>query len=210
MVDQDLPTEAEYEALIDRYIEARGPDRDAVADEIERVFSVTTTILVLDLSGFSRLTARFGVIHYLAMVRRMRLLTNSLIGGHGGEVIKFEADNLFARFDRVDQAMQFAMDMLKGFGGMNVMTEDASDIHAAIGIAAGPVLLIEGRDAWGEAMNLASKLGEDLANPGEILVHEDAFQSSARPDIYKTEEVSLSVSGIRIKARRVIGFDLGG
>ncbi len=207
---RNLPTQRDYERLIDRYIEARGAERDEIEAEIHKSFSIDVTLLVLDLSGFSRLTAEYGVIHYLAMVRRMHLLTNTLIDDHSGKVIKFEADNLFAYFDSVDQAIHFAMEMQSGFKGMNVMTDDSSDIYASIGIATGPVLLIDQKDAWGAPMNLASKLGEDLAGKGEILVHEDAFAASKSPGSYETESKELSVSGITIKARLLKGLALPG
>ena len=208
MSERRFPTQQDYERMIDHYIEARGPERDEIEQQIHQTFSIDATVLVLDLSGFSRLTAEYGVIHYLAMVRRMHLLTHAVIGDHKGKVIKFEADNLFAHFDSVDQAIHFAFDMQSGFKGMNVMTDDSSDIYASIGVASGPVLLIDQKDAWGAPMNLASKLGEDLAGKGEILVHEDAFQASSAPDAYDTDRKSLSVSGITIQARLLKGLKI--
>lgn len=199
----------DYERLIDLYIETQGSKREAISAEIEARFSIQTTILVLDIAGFTRLTREFGIVHYLAMIRRMQLLTNSLIGDHSGDVIKFEADNMFAHFPNVDCAISFALDMLNGFQAMNIMTDDISDIHASIGIASGPVLTIEHKDAWGSAMNLASKLGEDLAQKDEILVQEASFLASEAPDNYRTERIEYPISGITIKARRILGLTLG-
>ena len=195
MAKRALPTQADYEALIDQYIEARGAERDLTQAKIEKDFAVDTTILVLDISGFSRLTAQYGVIHYLAMVRRMQLMVTATIGRHDGAVLKFEADNLYATFASVDAALQFALDLKAGFDGMNVLTDDDSDIHVSIGVASGEVLLIENRDAWGAAMNLASRLGEDVAARGEILVCAESFAASAQESAYHFAPRSIDDKG---------------
>jgi class 3 adenylate cyclase len=192
--------------MIDAYIEAGGVERAEIAARIERNFSVEGTILSLDISGFSRLTAKHGVIHYLAMVRRMQRVTSSFMERHKGEVIKYEADNLFALFETVDDAILFALEVRNAFEGMNVLTEDDSDIHVCIGIASGSVLVIEGKDAWGGPMNLASKLGEDIAGRGEILVHEESFATSSDRERYLTQAVSYNISAITIPAVHIEGI----
>ncbi len=205
MTEQDAQELHEYKVLIDRYIDAGDGQRIEIAAEIERRFSVETTILVLDISGFTRLTSKFGIVHYLSMIRRMQLLTTSIITDHQGEIIKFEADNLFAHFPDVDAAIGFSLDVLQRFRSMNVSTNDHSDIYASIGIASGSVLVLEHRDAWGSTMNLASKLGEDLAEKDEVLVHEDAFSASRKKSFYATERLELMASGISIPARKIRG-----
>lgn len=204
MAGRMRPTRQEYERLIDSYNAAGDDTRAGIAAQIESVFAVEGAILVLDLAGFTRLTAKRGIVFYLGMVRRMHLLAEELLPGHGGSVIKFEADNLFALFENVDAALAFALDMQTGFRAMNLLTEADADIHAAFGIAAGPVLLIDGRDAWGHAMNLASKLGEDLANGEEVLVAKDSFDLTAQGR-WTGEPVRFTVSGLEIDAVRVTG-----
>lgn len=54
------------------------------------------TVFVLDMSGFSRLTRKYGIIHYLSMVRRMQLTSEPIVKSFDGYMIKFEADNCFA------------------------------------------------------------------------------------------------------------------
>ena len=50
------------------------------------------------------------------------------------------------------------------------MTLRGIEIYVAIGIGYGRVLLVGDDDAWGDEMNIACKLGEDLAERGEDLV----------------------------------------
>ena len=49
--------------------------------------------------GFSRLSQKHGIIHYLAMIARMDLAARPAVEGNGGRVVKQEADNLFAVFE---------------------------------------------------------------------------------------------------------------
>lgn len=40
----------------------------------------------------------------------------------------------------------------------------------SVGIDVGDLLLLETEDCFGDAVNLAYKLGEDIARPGEVMV----------------------------------------
>lgn len=190
-----MATQQSFERLIDAFNEARGPERAQIEAQIEDLFAEDITVLDLDMAGFTRLTTKHGVIHYLAMVRRMNVLAEQMIGDHDGSILKFEADNLFATFPAVDNALQFALDMQTGLQGMNITTDDESDIHVAIGIASGRTLVIEGRDAWGGAMNLASRLGEDIGKPGEILVCAKSFEARTDQDAYAFETRVINDKG---------------
>ena len=55
-------------------------------------------VFVLDMSGFSLLTRKYGVAHCLSMVRRMQLTTEPIVRSYGGQMLKYEADNCFAVF----------------------------------------------------------------------------------------------------------------
>src|SRR5256886_5385868 len=50
------------------------------------------------------------------------------------------------------------------------MLPDEFDMHGEFGIGYGEILVIENEDIFGSEVNLASKLGEDLAQRGEILL----------------------------------------
>ena len=192
-----------YDQMIDRYIEAGQAEKPSIANEIEDVFSRDVTVFVLDISGFSRITAKRGIVFYLAMIRRMQRLSEQMIAEHDGKVIKFVADNLFATFTCVDNAINFAWSLNQGFEGMNVITEEDADIHISVGIASGPVLIIDEHDMWGDAMNMASKLGEDMAKAGEILVHRSSLPRMADPSRYATKPRNYRISGMMIDALEI-------
>ncbi|WP_416900064.1 MAG: adenylate/guanylate cyclase domain-containing protein [Minwuia sp.] len=162
---------AAYHRLLDEYWpESDGETRHRIEDEIWRRFGIEAAVLVLDMSGFSRLTQQYGAVHYLSMVRRMNISMEDVIARNQGQLVKFEADNSFAIFPTVNDALRCAIAANMQFQGMNLLTVERFDIRVCIGIAYGKILLVDGRDFFGEAVNTASRLGEDLADPGEILV----------------------------------------
>jgi hypothetical protein len=58
-------------AELDKFNAATQPvTRHHLEEHICDAFGVTKAPLVLDMSGFSQLTTRYGIIHYLGMVRR--------------------------------------------------------------------------------------------------------------------------------------------
>jgi adenylate cyclase len=153
----------------------------------------------MDMSGFSLLSQRHGIVHYLSMVQRMQLTTKPIIEKYHGEVVKFEADNCFAMFDEPLPAVRAAMALNTAFFGMNVLTEDEFDIRVSIGIDYGDVLLIGGPDYFGNPVNSASKIGEDLGEPGEILVTATAFKQIPESAGITGRKLSLTIAGVPIE-----------
>src|SRR6185312_15874003 len=96
------------------------------------------------------------------------------VQGNGGTVIKQEADNLFAVFETPADALEAALDIFRGFETINGIVPDDRDIFGSIGIGCGPTLVIDDEDLFGCEVNLASKLGEDIAGASEILLTHDA------------------------------------
>ena len=52
--------------------------RAKIEKTLWETFGEEQAVFVLDMSGFSRLTRKFGIIHYLSMVRRMQLTTGPM------------------------------------------------------------------------------------------------------------------------------------
>jgi class 3 adenylate cyclase len=111
-------------------------------------------------------------------------------------VVKFEADNCFAMFDDPLSAVRAAIALNTAFFGMNVLTEDEFDIRVSIGIDYGDVLLIGGPDYFGHAVNCASKIGEDMGSPGEILVTAAAFNKIPETAGIKGKKLELALAGV--------------
>ena len=173
------------------------PERIAEIDQkIRETFAETHAIMVLDMSGFSRLTIRYGIIHFLAMIHRMNAVVCPVVEEYSGRVVKLDADDVFAVFPDVGKALDASIDILKRLEAVNTGLPEELDLYASMGIGYGEVLNL-GDDMFGEQMNLASKLGEDLAQRSEILLTEAAHKQ-IEDDAREFEQIEMSISGLHL------------
>ena len=186
--------------MLDKYIGA-GPDElDGIEAEIWNTLGVEKTVLVVDMSGFSRITREEGLVRFMAMVRLMQQTTRPIAERFRGAVLKYEADNLFALFDRVKDAADAAVAMNIAFESTNIVMDPVRDIHICAGVDKGRLLYDDGADAFGDAVNIASKLGEDAAGPGEILISKRAWQDISELEDVRAEAREFSISGLTLEA----------
>ena len=190
-----------FQALLSQYIEHDDPSkRKLIEEQLWREFGATKAVLVMDLSRFSILTQKYGIVYNLAMVCRMQTISRPIIEREGGEVVKYEADNCFAMFDDVSSAVRAAIAVNHAFAELNAHTDEKFDILVGTGIDYGQVLLIGGPDYFGMAGNRASKLGEDVASGGEILITQTAYDLLPADAAVWAEPFELSISGLRLDA----------
>lgn len=189
--------------IIDEYNSASGDQVKLVEKRLWDTYGKDKAVLCLDMSGFTYLVQRHGLTHFLGMIRRMQVATAPIVERYHGSVVKFEADNLFAAFDKVEQAIEAAISMNIALQAMNTLTEDSKDLFISIGISFGKILYIEGKDMFGDAVNLASKLGEDIAERGEILVTKEAEAALTNKDSFKFTTEKYSISGIQLEVLKV-------
>jgi class 3 adenylate cyclase len=182
-------TEAELTRLLKKRL-AHPESIEMIDAQIQKTFVETHAIL--DMSGFSRLVEEFFIIHTLAQIQQMRGVVVPIVETHQGEILKLEADNVYAIFPQVHDAVAAATQMIQQLAQVG--------IHASIGIGYGELIMIAddkggkgSKDAFGNQMNLASKLGEDLAKADEVLLTEAAFQQIIAPTTHwQLEEMQVS------------------
>jgi adenylate cyclase len=175
-------------------------ERRKIEESLWQDFGAEYAVFVLDMSGFSMLTRKYGIVHYLSMVRRMQLTTEPIVKSYSGSMIKYEADNCFAIFPDPLSAVNAAIAMQHAFTAANLLTSDDLDIHIAVGIDYGKILIIGHKDCFGDPVNRASKMGEDLAAAGEILITKEAMEIIPSEAGIKAREMNVSISGIVIPA----------
>jgi class 3 adenylate cyclase len=173
--------------------------REKIEATLWQEFGRVKAVFVVDMSGFSLLAYRHGIVHYLSMVRRLQLTTKPIVEKYRGQVVKFEADNCFAMFDDPLSAVRAAIALNTAFFAMNILTEDEFDIRVSIGIDYGDVLLIGGPDYFGNAVNCACKMGEDIAGPGEILVSATAFKQIPETTGIQGHKLELAIAGVPVE-----------
>jgi len=178
-------------------------EKEEIEGALWERFGRSRAVFVMDMSGFSLLSQRHGIVHYLSMVRRMQLTAQPIIEEYAGEVVKFEADNCFASFPDALPAVGAGMALNAAFSGINLLTPDELDIRISIGIDYGDILLLSHPDYYGDPVNCASKLGEDVAGPGEILVTDRAFRRIPPEAGIQGTPLTLSISGIQLETFKV-------
>ena len=191
----------QFQDLILRFSqETTNSGRQKIEEQLWKNYGTERVVFVLDMSGFSLLTRKYGIIHYLSMVRRMQLTAEPIIKTYGGSLLKFEADNCFAVFPDTLSAVHAAIALQLAFDASNLLTTEDFDVHISCGIDYGKILIVGNEDCFGDAVNRACKLGEDVAAAGEILVTQDAIKTVTTELDFKLREVNISVSGLTIPA----------
>lgn len=169
---------AGFKALIDQRIQATDPQARAEIDaQIRRRYERDAAVLISDMSGFSRITQEEGILHFVELIHRMQDLALPILEAcEGGRLVKAEADNLYASFDTVQAAVDTAVRLQDTFARAFAGKRLNDTVSLSIGIAWGRLLDVDGQDYYGDPVNLASKLGEDLASGGDVFLTRAAAQ----------------------------------
>lgn len=183
-------------ALIDHLNTCAAAERGRVEELVWNAFGVERAVMALDMSDFSLMARRSGILPYLAQIRRMQVVTAPIVRDCGGEVIKHMADNLTAVFPDGREAVRAAV----GINQALRRTEGAPQV--SIGIDYGRFLMVQGADCYGDPVNVAYKLGEDLARPGEILITANV-RARLGPEAEALREQQVSISGLEFLAYSV-------
>lgn len=181
-------------------------------EKICQQFRDKYAVMILDSSGFTRLTRDFGIIHFMSLVVDMRDRTIPILKKHHALDCWYEADNLYGIFysakDAVNAAIQTQLTVMK----QNVQRQESEGLDVCIGIGFGYMLYVASNHIFGQEMNFASKLGEDIAQPGEILLTESAYKAIAdqvtglQADPRTTIVSDVTISYYCIKASRSVSW----
>jgi len=200
-----MHNEEEFNELILNYSQESHKDaRKKIDEKIWKYFGKKKAVMVTDMSGFTVLTEIYGAVHYLSMIRRMQITIEPIIESFNGIVVKFEADNCFACFDNPRDAVQAAISFNLAFNAANIITPDELDIGISCGIDYGDILLLDKEDMYGQAVNIASKLGEDIAESGEILVTDNVMNLVPKEAGIETTPIKHTISKVEINGFKIL------
>lgn len=163
------------EERLARLIEARlqkGADKKRIDERIWDLFGETWCVMFTDLSGFSRKAAEFGIIHFLQIIHESQRLLIPIIEEYDGFLLKIEGDSFLVIFRNPEKALACSIEMNKKLDSYNKDLNPEDKVLLCVGLGYGKVLRIADTDVWGQEVNASSKLGEDTAKAGEILVTE--------------------------------------
>lgn len=173
---------ADLDVALDARIAAEDAKDDATAaakDAELKTRMRPLAVFISDMSGFSKLTREKGIAWFLAQIRRMERVAQPLLEKHGVELVKQYGDDLFVVSDDASRLVAFARDFL---AALAVEKQRGHALNVSIGIAKGDVLRV-GEDLFGDPVNRASKLGEDLGEAEELLLGLEVYE--ALPDAAK-------------------------
>ncbi len=199
-----LTGHAEFDSAIARFSEIDDSEQQETArSEIWEQFGTEGAVFISDMASFSSTSRKIGVCHFLKMIHRARQIIAPLISDNNGLLMKCDADNCYAYFERADDAIQASFDINAALFESNDKHSIAEQIFVSVGIDHGRVLLIGDKDYYGDPVNTASKLGEDLAIKAETLVTERAIEQSKFEVPETAERMVARISDIEIQYVRI-------
>jgi class 3 adenylate cyclase len=175
------------------------------AEELEQIrlgiwerFGTVGATFISDMANFSSTSREYGVCHFLKMIHRTRRTVAPIIADNGGQLLKCDADNCYAFFEKPGRALQASLDINAELFRMNRSNDLAEHIYLSVGIDFGRLLLVGSQDFYGDPVNTASKLGEDLAGRSETLVTDRALAETDYVAPENAEHMVARISDIEI------------
>lgn len=141
----------------------------------------------VDICGFTSFTEQQGDDAAVEMLAEFRGAVRRVASQEGIRIAKWLGDG----------AMIVGVEPEHLLTGMLDIVEHrySSNLRLRAGVACGPVILFEGDDHIGAAVNLASRLC-DAARPGSVLVSQEAAAYAAVADSEVIDEGTLRLQGI--------------
>lgn len=194
----------EFDNLIARFAEEPDPERaESIRRGIWKKYGTEGTVFISDMASFSSTSRKIGVCHFLKMIHRARQIIAPVIESNNGILLKCDADNCYAFFENADDAIRASFDVNSALFDANDSFGIAEQIYLSVGIDYGRVLLVGDIDFFGDPVNTASKLGEDLAIREEVLVTRRALEHSTFEVPELAERMVARISEIEIQYIRL-------
>lgn len=189
-------------------------------DARQRTLFEPAAVVYTDTADFTRVVRRHGMLHFLMAFSAALPALARAARRAGGRLVKVEADSLLLSFPDAACACRGVLEMEDALGAHNRPRPADERLRFSYGVGFGDVILLE-RDVFGLEVNLASKLGEDVARPGEALLTPaaaEALDAAARRELVPHGSVALAGRLLaiarlplprRARARRRAGSGVG-
>ncbi len=195
---------AEFDRLIAE-LSAAADDTEygEIKKSVWEKFGTQGATFISDMANFSSTSRSLGICHFLKMIHRARQLVAPLIESNNGILLKCDADNCYAFFEDPGDAIQASLDINAELFRSNQEHDRDEQVFLSIGIDYGDLLLVGDSDFYGDPVNSASKLGEDLAVKGEVLVTERALNRTSLTVNENIERMIARISDIELSYVRI-------
>ncbi len=164
-----------------KLLDERAGSKADVEDVDRRIwekFGDEGAVVFTDLAGFTRRSAELGITHFLQIIHQSQILLRPVIGQNSGTVFEVVGDSMLIWFSTVQEALQCSVEMQEACRQYNADLEPAYQILLCVGIGYGRVIRVGDSRLAGGEVNVASKLGEDIAEAYEILISDDARKAA--------------------------------
>jgi adenylate cyclase len=152
-------------------------------------------VLFVDVSGSTAFFDRYGEVAGHAMVEHCFKIIVPEVEKLRGRIVKYMGDGFLAVFESAPDAVEAAETMHTVLADDNATRPDGARVRIHSGICAGPVVVRDDGDVFGDAVNVAARV-QQVAGPDQV---------------YTTKEVVDDLpTGVRAKTRRVGRFPLRG
>lgn len=194
----------EFDSLIADFSDESDPEKaEEVRQRIWDKFGTKGAVFISDMASFSSTSRKVGVCHFLKMIHRTRQIVAPVIEANRGVLLKCDADNCYAFFKSADDAIRASFDVNGALYEANDSFDIGEQVNLSVGIDFGRVLLIGDIEFFGDPVNTASKLGEDLATRNEVLVTHRAIENSNFEIPELAERMVARISEIEIQYVRL-------
>ena len=201
---EPLTGHEEFDQLVAKFADEPDPNKaESIREGIWERFGTEGAVFISDMASFSSTSRKIGVLHFLKMIHRARQIIAPVIEANNGTLLKCDADNCYAFFEKTDDAIRASFDVNRALFKANDAFGIGEQIYLSVGIDFGRVLLAGDIDFFGDPVNTASKLGEDLAVREEVLVTRRAIDHSDFEIPELAERMTARISEIEIQYIRL-------
>jgi len=176
-----------------------GKDLNRCSEKLWEQFGRDYAVLIIDSSGFTRTTREYGILPFLGQLVQVRRVATSVLKRCQAVSFKFEADNIYAYFENPNNALDAAFGIQEEIRSHSILLPDGKPFKVCSGIGYGRMLYSETLEGcFGDEMNLAAKLGEDVAEPDEVLLTQACYNAltSHRQEGFSPSTIDVSRTDI--------------
>ncbi len=190
---------AEFDQLIASFsASGEAAEQEDIRLSIWDRFGTTGATFISDMANFSSTSRTQGVCHFLKLIHRTRETVAPIIASNNGLLLKCDADNCYAYFENPSDALRASIEVNAALLNMNQSRDLAEHVYLSVGIDYGRLLLVGDEDYYGDPVNTASKLGEDLAGKSETLITQRALAETDYVVHQNAEHMVARISDIEI------------
>lgn len=179
--------------------ERDGVSADTIRSAAWEKFGTKVAVLNIDSVGFSRTTKSHGIVHFLTRMAKARQCMSAILQEAKAIRFGYHADNCIAYFATPRLAVNAAIALQQGILDSGLTLNDTEKYGLCAGIGFGDLLYSETLDGYfGDEMNLASRLGEDVAERDEILLTQGAYDALETDPSWAFDTRALDASGVHM------------